>query len=297
MNNRKILSFDGGGVRALAGLVFLAELEKHSNSKIFNIFDYFAGVSAGSLNAFGFAAKQMTSEDVQYLWSEYYLKRIKEPNSFWDRYSIIQSRPKYDNLSKIEVLEEIFGDMHISESIKPVLSLTYNLEQRSPEIHTSYGDTNIKIIDACCASTAAPIYFPTFKASNDNWYIDGGVASNNPTLIAFSEAQGYFSDEDLKILSIGTGLNKRKISGPKSSKWGGLGWLRHDIMGIMLETELEHKISKNLLKDRYLRINSPLGSINRRLDDVSELNIKKIQDLGITWWKNFGEEVLKFLEL
>ena len=68
-------------------------------------------------------------------------------------------------------------------------------------------------------------------------------------------------------------------------------------MGIMLETELEHRISKNLLKDRYLRINSPLGSINRRLDDVSELNIKKIQDLGITWWKNFGDEVLKFLEL
>ena len=36
---------------------------------------------------------------------------------------------------------------------------------------------------------------------------------------------------DIKVLSIGTGLNKQKIKGETSSRWGGVGWLRNDIMG------------------------------------------------------------------
>ena len=50
-NSKKVLSFDGGGVRAIAGLVFLQKLKAESGKKIANVFDMFGGVSEGALNA------------------------------------------------------------------------------------------------------------------------------------------------------------------------------------------------------------------------------------------------------
>ena len=292
----KVLSFDGGGVRALAGLIFLSSYEKQTGKKIFDEFDFFAGVSAGSLNAFGFACRGFTALETENLWSEYFLKKIKTPANLWDKYSPIQTRPKYSNKGRIEVLEKIFPGMHMTDSLKPVLTLAYDVEARRPRVLSSYETPNLSFVDACSASSAAPIYFPTYKTKNDKWFIDGGVVTNNPALISLTESRKYFQTESIKILSIGTGINTRKIPGKKSSEWGGFGWLRHDIMGIMLETQIEHKIAKNLLDNQYLRINSPLGLVNRRLDDDSPTNIERIKNLGIDWWKMFGDDVIKFIE-
>ena len=66
-------------------------------------------------------------------------------------------------------------------------------------------------------------------------------------------------------------------------------------MGIMLETQIEHRIAKDLLLDKYLRINSPLGKVNRRLDDDSEVNITRIKELGYKWWNDFGSILIDFL--
>ena len=52
--SKKVLAFDGGGVRAIAGLIFLQKLEVESGKKIFDMFDMFVGVSAGALNALCF---------------------------------------------------------------------------------------------------------------------------------------------------------------------------------------------------------------------------------------------------
>ena len=115
-------------------------------------------------------------------------------------------------------------------------------------------------------------------------------------LIGFAQAKEYFKTDKIKILSIGAGLNKQKINGETSSKWGGVGWLRNDIMGMMLDSEVHHDISEDILGDSYLRINSPLGKINRILDDDSEVNLEKIHLMGMNWWSEFGEKTLKFLE-
>jgi hypothetical protein len=97
-------------------------------------------------------------------------------------------------------------------------------------------------------------------------------------------------------LSIGAGLNKHKISGEISSKWGGVGWLRNDIMGMMLDSEIHNDIAKDTIGDNYLRINSPIGKINKMLDDDSEENIEKIHLMGLDWWSEFGESALNFIE-
>ena len=46
-DHKLVLSLDGGGVRGLATVIFLKELEKISGKKIFDLFDFFIGTSAG----------------------------------------------------------------------------------------------------------------------------------------------------------------------------------------------------------------------------------------------------------
>mgnify|MGYP001135991220 FL=1 len=295
-NSKKVLSFDGGGVRAIAGLVFLHKLEVESGRKISDMFDMFVGVSAGALNALCLGVNQMSAKEIKDYWSTDYIEEITSSNFFWDKASIIQARPKYENTGRIEVLKKIFYDKSMGESPKPVMTLAYDVENRSYVIHSSFETPGISIISACCASSAAPIYFPTFQAEDGGWYIDGGVVSNNPSLLAYTQAKKYFQTDDIKVLSIGTGLNTRKINGKQSASWGGLGWLRHDIMGIMLETGLENDLTQDILGQSYLRINSPIGKINRRLDDSSGPNLEKIHLMGMNWWDEFGDEALKFLD-
>ena len=119
-------------------------------------------------------------------------------------------------------------------------------------ILSSY-DTQILVWRCMLRIKRCSYLFPAYQSKDNRWFIDGGVVTNNPTLVSLTEAQKYYKNKE-QVLSIGTGINTRKIPGKKSSQWGGLGWLRHDIMGIMLETQIEHRIAKDLLLDKYLRI-------------------------------------------
>ena len=49
-NSKKIICFDGGGVRTIASLVFLKKFEAETGKKISDIFDMFIGTSAGAVS-------------------------------------------------------------------------------------------------------------------------------------------------------------------------------------------------------------------------------------------------------
>ena len=293
---KKIVSFDGGGVRVIAGIVFLKKLEVESGKKISDIFDMFVGTSAGAFNAACLAHGEMSADELKRYWSKEYLDRIMETSFFWDQASLIQARPRYETKGRVKVLQEIFGNTTLGDSRKPLVTICYDIEERSHVIHSSDITPHITYIDAVCASSAAPMYFPTYQMENGSWMIDGGVVTNNPTLIGFNHAKKFFNTNNIKVLSIGAGLNKQKISGKTSSKWGGVGWLRNDIMGMMLDSEIHNDIAKDIINSNYLRINSPIGKINKMLDDDSEENIEKIHLMGLDWWSEYKESVLNFIE-
>ena len=293
---KKIVSFDGGGVRVIAGIVFLKKLEVESGKKISDIFDMFVGTSAGAFNAACLAHGEMSADELKRYWSKDYLDRIMETSFFWDQASLIQARPRYETKGRVKVLQEIFGNTTLGDSRKPLVTICYDIEERSHVIHSSDITPNITYIDAVCASSAAPMYFPTYQMENGSWMIDGGVVTNNPTLIGFNHAKKFFNTNNIKVLSIGAGLNKQKISGKTSSKWGGVGWLRNDIMGMMLDSEIHNDIAKDIINSNYLRINSPICKINKMLDDDSEENLEKIHLMGLDWWSEYKESVLNFIE-
>ena len=291
---KKVLAFDGGGVRAIMGVYFLKKLEEDSSKSIFDSFDLFIGTSAGATNALMLGMNGCKIEDLEKFWTVENLKKIMN-QSFIDKTSIFQTRPKYSNDGKKEILGNFFQNKKIGESLKPVVVTAYDLEARKPILLSSYSDPNVLAVDAANASSAAPIYFPTASMEDGRWLIDGGIVTNNPSLIGYVEAKKLFFTNNIKVLGIGAGLNKRKISGKNSRNWGALGWLRHDILGIMLESSLQNEILKELIGEDYLRINSAIGDVNRRMDDISDRNLTKIRNLAEKWWNEFGNNAINFI--
>ena len=295
-SNKKIICFDGGGVRTIASIVFLKKLEAESGKKVSDIFDMFIGTSAGAFNAACFAYGGFTADKIKRYWSKHYLDKIMKSSFFWDKASLIQARPRYENEGRLEMLNEIFGKSTLKESNKPFLCLSYNIESRESVILDSINTPNVTFLDAVAASSAAPMYFPTYQMQDKSWMVDGSVVTNNPTLIGYNYAKKILENENIKILSIGSGHNKNKISGENSTKWGGVGWLRNDIIGMLLDSEIHNEISESFFDENYLRINSPLGKVNKLLDDDSDENLERIHLMGMEWWSEFGEKTLKFIE-
>ena len=291
-----VLSFDGGGVRAIAAVVFLKQLEVASGKKIFDIFDFFIGTSAGGINALNFAGLEATSLELEEFWSKENLAKTMT-KSFWDNASFLQTKPKYDGKGKRELLLEYFDDQSLGEAKKPVAVLAYDVENRKPRLLSSYGSPGIKMVSAASATSAAPIYYSTQEIDDGTWLIDGGIVANNPSLIGYSEARKIFPGCKIKVLSIGTGINRRKINGQNSAKWGALNWFRHDILGIMLESSMFHEIATDLIGANYLRINSSTGLVNRRMDDTSDANLERIHLMGMEWWSEFGQDTTDFLNV
>ena len=276
------------------GVYFLKKLEDESSKSIFDSFDLFIGTSAGATNALMLGMNGCKIEDLEKFWTVENLKKIMN-QSFIDKTSIFQTRPKYSNDGKKEILGNFFQNKKIGQSLKPIVVTAYDLEARKPILLSSYANPNVLAVDAANASSAAPIYFPTASMEDGRWLIDGGIVTNNPSLIGYAEAKKLFSTNNIKVLGIGAGLNKRKISGKNSRNWGALGWLRHDILGIMLESSLQNEILKELIGEDYLRINSAIGEVNRRMDDISDSNLSKIRNLAEKWWNEFGNNAINFI--
>ena len=72
--------------------------------------------------------------------------------------------------------------------------------------------------------------------------------------------------------------------------------MMHDLFGLMIESSLDHELAGDLIGKDYIRVNSALNGVNRRLDDKSEQNLKKIIKMGEKWWDNFGSETLHLLK-
>ena len=63
----------------------------------------------------------------------------------------------------------------------------------------------------------------------------------------------------------------------------------------MLESSLQNEILKDLIGDDYLRVNSPIGNVNRRMDDMSDRNLRRIKELADDWWLKFGKKPINLI--
>ena len=123
-------------------------------------------------------------------------------------------RKKLKSSYLYDLLTNYFGKSTLTEAVKPVAVLSYDIQKREPVLFRSYDSRygEVSIVDVADATSAAPIYYPTAQVG-DRFLIDGAIVANHPVLHGYVEAKKLFPDNELHVLSIGTGLNKRPFKG------------------------------------------------------------------------------------
>lgn len=208
-------------------------------------------------------------------------------------------RPKYNSTGLKSVLENKLGDKRIIDTLKPIFVPAYDITNFRPiyfSSRDSYMSTsqtsnnpqnfNYKLADICLATSAAPTYFPSFPfnypdSRGNNTVInciDGGIYLNNPAMAAYYEVlanQSFYrrdgnpiKEEDIYILSIGTGNISKSVSHRDGQKWGKLGWAKNAIHASMLGTS-QTIVDQLDPQKRFLRINVDLENKFSELDDCS----------------------------
>lgn len=310
-NTFRILSIDGGGVRGIIPARILQSFEEMTNQPISNLFDLIVGTSTGGLIALALSHGNnkkpgFTAKDIVQIYTE--LSPQIFPRSIW--HSIYTGAglwgAKYSRKGYDKVLENLFKDARLSESLVPIIIPTYSLIQASPNLFCSRKchekGIDFYIRDIAGATSAAPTYFPPkiFTDLNGNKYIevDGGIFANNPEAIAVTEAYALKPDlqrKDIQIISIGTGTPKLKQSHTLTNA-GVIGWvMKANLIDLMIDASSTWDIEEiKTLYSMANRIQIPIDG-SGEMDDVSSSNIKglvNVTETYITQNKPFLEKLI-----
>ncbi|XP_075518162.1 patatin-like protein 1 [Primulina tabacum] len=263
-----ILSIDGGGIRGIipaTALEFLeSELQKldGKDARIADYFDLVAGTSTG-----GLVTAMLTAPDANnrplYAAKDiipFYSKH--GPHIFPQKNGIIGSventliqlgNPKYDGKYLHKLVRDNLGQARMHDTLTNVVIPTFDIKNLQPTLFSSF-ETKISpaldalLSDICIGTSAAPTYFPAHYFTNDDGsgnsaefnIIDGGVAANNPALIAVGEITKQVFRKDpnfapikpmecgrLLVVSLSTGSAKQeqKYTAQMAASWGRFGWL------------------------------------------------------------------------
>jgi len=265
-----ILSIDGGGIRGIIPGVILAFLESElqkldgDDARLADYFDVISGTSTGGLvtamltapnkeNRPIFAAKDITNFYLDHCPKIFPQEHYNYLPGAAEKVVKAVSGPRYDGKYLHGLLQEKLGDIKLSQTLTNVVIPTFDIKFLQPTIFSSYMVKHRPILDAklrdiCIGTSAAPTYLPAhyFENKDSNGsvrefhLIDGGVAANNPALVAMNAVTREVSrgNTDFSpmhpleynkfiVLSLGTGTPKEegKYSAHQAATWGVLGWL------------------------------------------------------------------------
>jgi patatin-like phospholipase/acyl hydrolase len=130
-------------------------------------------------------------------------------------------------------------------------------------------------------------------------HVDGGVTANNPALCAISQAiELGHKLEDIQLLSIGTGQNKKPLDFETIEGWGLVKWgLRISDVFMEGQAEVQSKVCLNLLggslSNRYLRLQFDLNeSFDEPRNYLAQAPIKENTQRVNKWLKKQVTEAM-----
>ncbi|XP_052200766.1 patatin-like protein 2 [Diospyros lotus] len=319
-----ILSIDGGGIRGIIPAIILgileSELQRIDNNEGARIADYFdviAGTSTGGLiTAMLTAPDKVTNRPLFAAKDIEQFYREDCPKIFCQKrgcglITLIKALlgPKYDGKYLHDLVTDRLGNTKLTETLTNVVIPTFDIKKLQPTIFSTFeakrNRSHAELRDICIATSAAPTFLPahhfkTMVKSEETEFhlIDGGVAANNPVLIAIDQInaeRGEASGTEFLVLSLGTGSkrNKNKYNAKKAAKWGLLGWLagKHSVplLDIFIEASsdiVDFHVSKQFSlrqckDDSYLRIqDDTLHGIQASVDRATKKNMKDLENVA-----------------
>lgn len=278
----------------------LAEVERRTGKATCELFDLMAGTSTGGILSLGLALPGEDGTSPKYsaeAFSEIYLKEGKRifPKSVWRGVFTGKgwAEEKYSSQGLMDVLEEKLGDAPLGSALTPVLVTSYDIQNRAPVFFKSWRDDwrTVMMREAALATAAAPTYFePALIPANGKMLalVDGGIYINNPALSAYAElkrlnaeAEDPVTDEDLFVVSIGTGECAQPIPYEEAKDWGKLGWAM-PILNCVFDgvSDAVNYQMKHLLGDNFIRFQIPLDKETEAMDDASDANLERLQSFA-----------------
>ena len=230
----KLLSIDGGGIKALYSAIVIDYIEQHYDVRIIDHIDVISGTSAGGIIALGLAAGRRPREIVDFLLEHGPL--IFPPNPLTRILRTLWSVcfSMYGNSELEKACKTFFGEDLTIEDIADRLKGTGNKlcvcipsvnyltgkakVFKTPHHKNLHLDKDYFVWQVALATAAAPYYLPVAKITKGNvneYYVDGGLWGNNPSVVALTEALTYSAGDNtpssFDLLSIGNipdGLGK-----------------------------------------------------------------------------------------
>jgi len=205
---RRILSIDGGGIKGVFPISFLAVLEQATSARIADHFDLIVGTSTGGIIALALGLGYSAAEVLTFY-------EQLGPQVFAGSRLVRAVRwvglSRYDSGPLRQALQSKFGERRLGESGTRLVIPATNLETgevhvyKTPHHPRFDRDYLEKAVDVALATAAAPTYFPTHRTAASVPLIDGGVWAINPVGVAAVEAVGVLDwpRESIKILSLG----------------------------------------------------------------------------------------------
>ncbi|KAK8489370.1 hypothetical protein V6N11_082700 [Hibiscus sabdariffa] len=227
-----VLSIDGGGIRGIIPGIILSFLESElqkldgEEARIADYFDVIAGTSTG-----GLVTTMLTAPDEK----NRPLFAAKDIKSFYLEHGpriFPQNRLPFSGV--MNMIRGVMGPKYDGKYLHGV--------KKCP-------DLNALLSDICIGTSAAPTYLPAHYFETEDTdgkvkkfnLIDGGIAANNPALVAMGEVtkqinKGHSDFSSIEaashynrflVVSLGTGSVKLtgKYTAKQAARWGVIGWL------------------------------------------------------------------------
>lgn len=281
---RYVLAVDGGGIFGLIPSILLNNISEKTYKMIPDMFDLFVGVSTGGLvcSILNLPSENPTrkykyhTQDLIRFYKGERAEKIFTPKFF----KFPLSSVKYPSKNIDSVLKDVCGDLSIQKLVKSTMFLTYDTVKRQSMFLKSYDkNSNFKIWEACRATSSAPTFFEPFN-KEPYCLIDGAMVGNNPSIHAYIEAKKMFPEDEIIVVSIGTGSKTKPYFFKDIKKWSILKWASN-LFGIISDgqNDASEYLCGEILGDKYYRFNFPLPNDLDEMDNVSDPYINRIEEV------------------
>uniref|UniRef100_A0A2N9H872 Patatin n=1 Tax=Fagus sylvatica TaxID=28930 RepID=A0A2N9H872_FAGSY len=325
-----VLSIDGGGIRGIIPGTILSFLESKlqeldgENARLADYFDVIAGTSTGGLIATMLTASNehkrplFNAKDIVPFYLKHCPKIFPQSNGSFLRMKALMG-PKYNGKYLRKLLRKLLGHRRLHETVTRVVIPTFDIKLLQPTVFSTFEaemDTSKDALlsDICISTSSAPTYFPAYhfktkdSEGNDREFnlVDGGVAANNPALLAMKPTGTVFTGEPdtlpgqalhygkYLIISLGTGTSKiaKKYNAKMAAKWGILGWLYSEghsplvdaftsAGGDMVDLHMALIFRSIRYEHNYLRIqDDTLSGDTSSIDKATKKNMEDLVKIG-----------------
>jgi len=279
----RVLSIDGGGIRGLIPALVLAEIEKRSDRRIFELFDLIAGTSTGGILACALCAPDplpaeqlvgLYEDEGPAIFDRSVWQRIRSADGLLDE--------KYGAGALDRALERFLSDKRLAEARPDLLVPAYNMGDPGPYFFKSRKardeGEDFPLSQVARATSAAPTYFEPYELTGEA-LVDGGVFAANPAMCAFAEVMRFQPSADVFLLSLGTGQRTRKRSFGQIRNWGLIEWAKPilDVVFDGVSDAVDYQLQHALDTGHYWRLQVELDQASDDLDDASADNLRDLR--------------------